>query len=67
LGRGFYRIARHCFRPILLAAATNKLDDDSGDFDYHSYTQVPAAAIGGGLDINLGKRFALRPAIRLPV
>lgn len=51
------------FGHILLGAATNKLDDDIGTFDYHSYTQWQfAMAIGGGLDINLGKRFALRPA-----
>ncbi|NWG75416.1 MAG: porin family protein [Rubrivivax sp.] len=51
------------FGHILLGAGTNKLDDDIGEFNYESYTQWQfAMAIGGGIDINLSKRFALRPA-----
>jgi len=50
------------FGHVLLGAATNKLDDDIGQFDYKSYTQWQfAMAIGGGIDINLGKHFAIRP------
>ena len=51
------------FAHVLLGAGTTKLDDDIGEFNYNSYTSWQyAMAIGGGVDINLGKRFALRPA-----
>jgi opacity protein-like surface antigen len=47
----------------LVGAGTNKLDDDTGFFDYDSITKWQVAmAIGGGVDINLGKHFAIRPA-----
>ena len=47
----------------LVGAATNKFDDDIGTFNYESYTKWQVAmAIGGGLDINLGKNFAIRAA-----
>jgi opacity protein-like surface antigen len=51
------------FAHVLMGAGTNKLDDDIGTFNYDSYTKWQfSMAIGGGIDINLGKRFALRPA-----
>lgn len=47
----------------LVGAGTNKLDDDIGTYDYKSYTAWQfAMGVGGGLDLNLGKNFALRPA-----
>ena len=47
----------------LVGAGTNKFDDDIGTFNYDSYTKWQVAmAIGGGLDINLGKNFAIRAA-----
>ena len=50
------------FAHVLMGAATNKLDDDIGTFNYESYTKWQfSAAFGGGLDINLGKKFAIRP------
>jgi opacity protein-like surface antigen len=49
------------FGHILLGAATNKLDDDIDQFNYNSYTQWQfAMAVGGGVDINVGKKFAIR-------
>ena len=51
------------FGHVLFGAGTNKLDDDIGQFNYNSYTAWQyAMAIGGGVDINLSKNFALRPA-----
>ncbi len=51
------------FGHVLLGAGTTKLDDDIGQFNYNSYTAWQyAMAVGGGVDINLGKNFALRPA-----
>jgi len=51
------------FAHVLMGAATNKLDDDLGTYNFESVTKWQfALAIGGGLDINLGKRFSLRPA-----
>ena len=45
----------------LVGAATNKFDDDIGEYNYESMTNWQfAMAIGGGLDVNVGKRFALR-------
>ena len=50
------------FGHFLIGAGTTKLDDDIGTFNYESYTSWQVAmAIGGGLDINLGSRFAIRP------
>ena len=50
------------FAHVLMGAGTNKLDDDIGTFNYESYTKWQfSAAFGGGLDINLGKKFAIRP------
>jgi opacity protein-like surface antigen len=47
----------------LIGAGTNKLDDDAGNFDYDSITKWQfAMAIGGGLDVNIGKNFAIRAA-----
>jgi opacity protein-like surface antigen len=47
----------------LVGTGTNKLDDDAGAFDYDSVTKWQIAmAIGGGVDINLGKSFAIRAA-----
>ena len=51
------------FGHVLLGAGTTKLDDDIGEFNYNSYTAWQfAMAIGGGVVINLGKNFAIRPA-----
>lgn len=50
------------FGHVLLGAGTNKLDDDIGAYNYESFTQWQfAMAVGGGLDINVGKHFAIRP------
>ena len=50
------------FGHVLVGAGTNKLDDDLGEFNYESFTQWQfAMAFGGGVDINLGKHFAIRP------
>jgi opacity protein-like surface antigen len=50
------------FGHVLIGAGTTKLDDDIGTFDFGSYTSWQVAvAIGGGLDINVGKSFAIRP------
>ena len=50
------------FGHFLVGAATLKADDDTGYFDFNSVTSWQVAyAIGGGLDINLGKHFAIRP------
>jgi opacity protein-like surface antigen len=47
----------------LLGAGTNKIDDDTGNFGFNSVTEWSfAMAIGGGLDINLGKNIAIRAA-----
>jgi len=47
----------------LVGAGTNKFDDDIGTFNYDSYTKWQVVtAIGGGLDINLGKSVAIRAA-----
>jgi opacity protein-like surface antigen len=49
------------FTHWLLGAATNKLDDDIGEYNYDSYTNWQfAMAVGGGVDVNLSKRFAIR-------
>jgi opacity protein-like surface antigen len=49
----------------LVGAGTNKLDDDSGTFNFQSKTKWQVGmAIGGGMDVNLGKNFAIR-AIQL--
>jgi opacity protein-like surface antigen len=53
------------FGHFLVGAATLKADDKSGFFDFNSVTNWQVAyAIGGGLDINVGKNFAIR-AIQL--
>lgn len=50
------------FGHFLIGAGTTKLDDDIGNFNYESYTSWQVAmAIGGGLDINVGSHFAIRP------
>jgi opacity protein-like surface antigen len=50
------------FGRFLVGAGTLKADDDIGYFNYSSVTKWQVAyAIGGGLDINLGKNFAIRP------
>jgi opacity protein-like surface antigen len=51
------------FGHFLLGAATLKVDDEQNllpSFDAHTNWQF-AYAIGGGLDINVGKHFAIRP------
>jgi len=50
------------FGHFLVGAGTLKADDDTGYFDFNSVTKWQVAyAIGGGLDINVSKRFAIRP------
>jgi hypothetical protein len=50
------------FGHFLVGAGTLKADDDMGTFNFNSVTKWQVAyAIGGGLDINLGQRFAIRP------
>jgi opacity protein-like surface antigen len=47
----------------LVGAATNKLDDDIGAYNYNSFTKWQfAMAIGGGVDINVSKSVAIRAA-----
>ena len=47
----------------LIGAATNKLDDDIGTYNYNSYTKWQfAMAIGGGVDFNVSKSIAIRGA-----
>ena len=47
----------------LVGAGTNKLEDEQGTFNGTSITKWQfAMAIGGGLDVNLGKKFAIRAA-----
>ena len=47
----------------LVGAGTNKFDDDIDTFNYDSFTKWQVVtAIGGGLDINLGKSVAIRAA-----
>ena len=49
------------FTHWLLGAGTNKLDDDIGEYNYDSYTNWQfAMAVGGGVDVNVNKRFAIR-------
>ena len=51
------------FGHFLIGAGTTKLDDDIGTFNYESYTSWQVAmAIGGGVDVNAGKRVAFRVA-----
>jgi opacity protein-like surface antigen len=46
----------------LIGAGTNKLEDETGNFNYQSTTKWQfAMGIGGGLDVNIGKHFAIRP------
>ena len=46
-----------------MGAGTNKLEDEQGTFNGTSITKWQfAMAIGGGLDVNLGKKFAIRAA-----
>jgi len=50
------------FGRFLIGAGTLKADDEVDYFDYDSVTSWQVAyAIGGGLDINVGKHFAIRP------
>jgi len=50
------------FGHFLVGPGTTKLDDDLGTYDFKSVTSWQISyAIGGGVDINLGKRFAIRP------
>jgi hypothetical protein len=51
------------FGHFLVGPGTTKLNDEAGAIDFKSITSWQIAyAIGGGVDINMGRHFALRPA-----
>jgi len=59
----YRRAAVNVFGHWLVGAGTNKLKDESLNYNWDERTAWQfAMAIGGGLDVNLGKNFAIRAA-----
>jgi opacity protein-like surface antigen len=50
------------FGHFLIGAAQSELDDEKGTTGFNESNTEFAFGLGGGLDVNLGKHFALRPA-----
>jgi opacity protein-like surface antigen len=48
------------FAHVLLGGANSKLDDEKGTSGFEDSNTEFAMAIGGGVDVNLGKHFAIR-------